>query len=230
MTADIFIRSYAKDFCWLRHCLASVNKFGSGFHKIHIAIPSQDMGSFVSIVPPDNSKIHLVNRWENDYLGQQSDKMHADIYCAADFIVHFDSDCVFGKAFSPEDLMDDGKPVILLEKCDDSPWPEIAARTLGYKPEYEFMRRHPFIYHRKHYRKFREWLFNTHKMGLEQWIRQQPGNEFSEFNTFGAWLYENHRDEYVWKHPSERPVLCKQWWSWGGLTPEIQHEIDSILA
>lgn len=56
---------------------------------------------------------------------------------------------------------------------------------------------------------------------------------FSEFNVMGAiaerFMPEKFRfiDTNVEELP---PLYCKQFWSWGGITPEIAAEIEKTLA
>jgi hypothetical protein len=226
MTVDIFYRSYRGDFEWLKYSLASTKKFCKGFNRVHVVVPVDDVG----LVPPDNCVIHPVTEKIADgYMQQQADKLHADLYCAAPFVCHIDSDTIWTSEMEASSLFDGGKPVMLLEECPDSPWPLVSEKTLGFQPQHEFMRRHPFVYPRDLYREFRRWIFLKFQKDIISYIKDTPNREFSEFHTFGAWCYEFHRDRFTWKHPSEWPVSVKQHWSWGGITPEIRQEIEKIL-
>ncbi len=225
MTIDVFYRSYRGDFEWLKYSLESTYKFVKGFNEVHICVPADDIG----LLKSKNERVHLTKRWEDDYMGQQADKLYADIHCHSDFILHIDSDCLWTHEVDLEQLFEDGKPVMLHEECLDSPWPKISQAALGFIPKYEFMRRHPFIYPRDLYAEFRRWMFNRHECEIGQFIQRQQGRHFSEFHTFGAWCYEYKRDRFAWKKPSEFPSFVKQWRSWDGLTPEIEKEIHLIL-
>jgi len=56
--------------------------------------------------------------------------------------------------------------------------------------------------------------------------------DFSEFNALGAYIDRYENDQYyvsdttVWV---PEPV-AKQYWSWGGITPRIQAEINKFLS
>ncbi|MEH6373389.1 hypothetical protein V7793_03360 [Streptomyces sp. KLMMK] len=38
-TVDIVIRSHAKDFAWLRHCLSAVRRRRTGFRRVVVVVP-----------------------------------------------------------------------------------------------------------------------------------------------------------------------------------------------
>lgn len=226
MKVDIFYRSYCQDFKWLELSLLSAKKFAKGFGKTYIAIPACD----IDLVPRCDGEVHLVEKWNDDYLGQQSDKLYADKFCHSDYILHIDSDCIWTMDVSPMSFFIDGKPVILSEDGVESPWPPIVARTIGQLPKSDYMRRMPIIYPRDLYGQFREWVRGRHGMELKEWIKGQPYREFTEYNCFGFWCDLYARDRFTWLRPSEFPTFCKQYWSWGGLTDEIRSEIERILA
>jgi len=227
MSADIFIRSYAPDFKWLNYCLFSCAKFAKGFSSIQIAVPEQDkhLLSHLTI-----EEIHGVNpACQDGYLDQQITKLHADEFCAGEYIVHLDSDCIWTKEVSPENFFKNGKPIILVEDNVISPWQEISEKTLGWHDTKEYMRRLPIIYPRWVYEEFRKWIVNKHGMTLRQWISIQRFREFSEFNTLGQWLYRFHNEKFEWLHPSDVEAFAKQFWSWGGVE-EKEDEIKSIFS
>lgn len=226
MKTDILIRSYRNDFKWLWSSLRSINKFGSDFSDIHIVVPESDSPLLGHLTL---EKIHGVVDSCEGYLAQQITKLYADTWCTADYVLHVDSDCIFNTPFSPQTFFVDGKPIMLHEKCTDSPWNAISERTLGWYDEYEYMRRLPIIYPRWIYAEFRDWIRHTHGRELDEWICAQPYREFSEFNTLGQWAYKFHREAFSWMHPSDVPACCKQYWSWGGVSNDIHDEIENFL-
>jgi hypothetical protein len=52
----------------------------------------------------------------------------------------------------------------------------------------------------------------------------------SEFNTLGQLARKFHADAFTWMHPSDVPPVCKQYWSWGGLTDNIHDEINKLIT
>lgn len=227
MNINIFYRSYIQDFNWLELSLASVKKYAHGFVEVHIAIPASE----IDLLPRIDGEVHLIEPKAMDgYMDQQITKIHADDFCKSDYILHMDSDCIFTKDVSPMDLFLDGRPVYLRENGVKSPWMDISARSLGWRDDYEYMRRLPIIFPRWLYREFRAFMATKHKMSVDEWVASQPGHEFSEFNTMGQWAYEFHRNEFTWMEPKDWPSFCKQYRSWDGLTDEIRGEIERILA
>lgn len=227
MTCDIFYRSYKNDFEWLGYSLKSVNKFASGFNRVHIAVPTEDLACVPSV---HGEGLHIVHDNCEGYMGQQITKLHADEFCEADYVAHLDSDCILEKKLYAGNLFINGKPVYLREDGTDSPWIDIAAVTLGWRDSNEYMRRLPIVYPRWIYLEFRNWIEKKHGMSLDNWVAIQPSRRFSEFQSLGQWAYEYHRDAFHWMHPSEFPAYVSQFWSWGGITPEIKEKIDNILA
>jgi len=227
MNVDIFIRSYRPDFPWLAYCLRSLAKYAKGFGKIHLCVPVGDL----ELVPAGtNEEVHVVADWRDGYIQQQNDKLHCDMYCNAPYILCMDSDCILTREITPEDLFINGKPVWLYEDLPDPPWKEIVKESVGWEPEYEFMRRHPFVFDRQVLRDFRTFMFHRHQSALNVWLQGRPKHRFSEFNAFGAWAHKYRHHMYEWRHPSDLEPFVNQEWSWGGLTPEIKSKMDNILS
>jgi len=226
MKADIFIRSYAGDFEWLSYCLRSIKKYGNGFGEVHIAVPINDIGSVPVL---GGEEVHGVTDRTDGYMAQQITKLHADEFCTAEYVLHVDSDCIFTKDFSPLDFFLDAKPVLLKEECE-SIWRDITEKHLGWHDKSEYMRRLPIIYPRWMYKPFRDWMQKKHNMSVSDYVIQQSGREFSEFNTFGQWAYKFYPDAFSWLQPHELPIVAIQHWSWGGISGEIRDKMDIILA
>ena len=195
---------------------------------MHLCVPTGDVG----LLPKGSEEVHLVNAWADDYIGQQYDKLTCDHFCNATYILILDSDCILDKPLRAEDLFFGGKPVWLYEAVPegDSPWPDIVQEAIGWRMKYDFMRRHPFVVSRQSLVAFRAFMFNRHNEALNVWLKKRPYREFSEFNSFGAWAYDNYHDHFSWMSPEEFPTFLKQFWSWGGITPEIKVIIENILA
>jgi hypothetical protein len=228
MTVDIFIRSYRGDFHWLEYCLKSIKKYAHGFNKVHLCIPKND----ITALPAGNEVVHLVNGWDDDYIGQQNDKLFCDHFCGSPYALVLDSDCILVRDLKPEDLFIEGRPVWLYESVPDgsSPWPAIVEEAIGWKPDFDFMRRHPFVMPRQELRDFRQFMFNKHGEALNVWLKKRPYRRFTEYNSFGAWAYKEKYGSFTWMSPGEFPTYVRQFWSWGGLTKEIEREIDILLA
>ena len=232
MTTAIFIKSYPKDFEWLRYCLKSINKFATGFSEIVLVIPEG------TDYPGTAERVVKVEEKAPGYMWQQVCKMYADQYTTADNISFVDADCVFTEPVTPETFMTDGKPDWL-----HTPWEKIAATTraawgdvmrrcIGQEAPAEFMRRHPQLIPRWALQEFRGFVADRHGVSLEHYIMNQPSGHFSEFNCIGFYLWLCHHDKIHWMNTEDYlpPTVLTQRWSHGGITPEIRAEIEAVLA
>lgn len=237
MKVDILIRSYRGDIGWLKYSLKSIDKFCSGFHKIHIIVPEED---FQLIEGLSGVEKHKIKENCSGYLAQQYTKLCADHFSDAEHILHVDSDVVFTRPTTPHHFFSGGKPIVLQEKDVQTPWRAISAQSLGWEDEYEYMRRMPIIYPRWIYPEFRAWMEEKHGMSLEAHICSHPPMAWSEFNTLGQWAKRYHMERFEWMNPQFWESPCIQFWSWGGLDAPLQRpdghtswdisELEKLLA
>jgi hypothetical protein len=136
VTTGIFIKTCLKDLCWLRFCLESIGRFGSGFESV-VIVADSDCREEMSKLPQIGQEVVLVDMWANGYIQQQWVKLHADLYCKADTILFVDSDCVFHTPFSPADFIVDGKPLLLKTRYgtlgDGDVWQKITESFCGWE-------------------------------------------------------------------------------------------------
>jgi hypothetical protein len=218
MKVDIFIRTYARDIEALQYCLKSIDKFCKGFRKIIITCPAKDR-HLLGYNP--KYEVHTVQHYQNDYLGQQITKLLAHEFSNdSDFIFFIDSDCVVTEPISPKSFMSkDGRPQILKtsyeELGDTVPWKSITEKALGWKIDYEYMRRLPQMYHREHLSQLRNFLQIRHTKRIETYIMEQPHNAFSEFNVLGAFCdkYYNNMYEFIDTADNIPKAVVMQYWS-----------------
>lgn len=216
MKVDIFIRTYANDIEALKYCLASINKYCSEFRDIIITVPAKDR-HLLGYDP--RYKVITVPHYANDYLGQQATKLMAHEHCGnADYVMFIDSDCVVTENVTPKSFMRNNRPYILKtrysELGDSVPWQSITERALGWKPEWEYMRRHPLMYHIEHLSQLRNYMQIKHTKRLETYILEQPNNAFSEFNVLGAFCERYYSDRYHFQDTAEelpKPKILQFW-------------------
>jgi len=233
MTTDIFIRSYAKDFPWLAYALRSIHKFATGFRDVIVVIPDTDDLSQLTV-----EKVFKVADVMPGYMQQQCTKMHADTFSDADTYLFMDSDCVLTEPVTPETFMTDGMPNWIytpwksLGADAHNAWFEPMAKCLGEEPPAEFMRRHPQLIPRWALQEFRGFVPEKHGVSLEHYIGSQALGRFSEFNCIGFYLWLHHRKKINWHNTDDGlpPTVLRQYWSHGGLTPEIRAELEPILS
>ena len=235
MNCDILIRSYYKDFRWLRYCLRSIDKYCSGFRYVVVVVPESSIERLFWM-GLTSSMIFRCRDYQDDYLGQQVTKLMADTFTDADFICHVDSDCIFHRPITPRDLFSNGRLEMAMtpyrKLSRHVPWQNITQRLFRRNIAYEFMRRQPQAFPRWLYRELRDHVQTIHGSDIESYVTAQPPRGFSEYNALGAFAYYFHRTEFTWFDTSKRKPkeeLCKWYWSWGGISPKIQREIGIIL-
>ncbi len=243
MTTSIFVKSYPRDYAWLAYCLRSIHRFCSGFSEIVVLIPDD------SDLPLTQEKLIKVkefgphatspNNHGSGYVGQQLFKVSADKYSNADQICHMDSDCIFTRPVTPDDLMVEGKPLWLMTPMAETiagdknciAHSQAMEHFSGEAPEFDFMRRHSQIIPRWGYAAFRDYVQDRHGMSFEKWAFSQAFRGVTEFNFLGLVFYKYYRNFFHFHDTRfglpESFVLQK--WSYGGLKPEIRAEFEAIL-
>jgi len=173
----------------------------------------------------------------DDYVGQQLTKLYADELSDADFICHFDSDCVVARPLSPPDLFADGKPVLWMTAFEElspiSGRRQGVQRLLGVDVPFDFMRRLPIVFPRWLYAALRRHVAESRGGDFRAIACALEPGELSEFNTLAAFAYLHHRDAFQWRvvRATETDAgLCRVYWSRGGLSPSIEREITTLLG
>lgn len=238
MANYIFIRSYDKDLEWLKYCLASIEKFCVGFEKPIVVVPEPHQDEFwIHQIETKGCKVY-----RDDYLGQQSTKLHADQYISNwagdDTVSYVDSDCMFFREISKHHLITlQDKPIFWMTEYSilgsTVPWKALTERVLDEGVHYEFMRRLPITVKLKHLAEFREWFKGRHGVVVDTFIRSLASRDFSEFNALGAWLFKYKNDEYLWKDTMTTPIdeeIVHQGWSWAGMNEEGRAHRRKILG
>lgn len=241
MIVDLFLRSYVGDIQWVTYALRSIHKFVSGIRNIVIVVPANDFDRFNRLnLTREILRSSKLKPMRYDYCAQQADKLIADQYSGAEYILYWDSDVIAIRPFSPSDLMIDGKPrcietpfskIVKSDGTPDAPWQPIVERALGHPVAKERMRQHPFLTHRRALAGFRDYMQKLHGMSMIEYVAAQSNHEMSEFNFLHSWAA--HHDPGLFTFwDTERGVpepFIKQYWS-HGLTPEIQAEIERALS
>ncbi len=234
MTTDLFIRSYDGDAEWLRYCLRSIQRFATGFRRVVVVVPHGH-------TPPTGTSeiVFKVAEIGEQYIQQQSDKMHADHFTDAEFVVFLDSDCHLIRPMCPDDLIVDCRrprwlytPYASISSGDGLTWKKVTEKFIGHSVEFEFMRRHPFTAPAWALREMRAWCHKTHGVTLERYMMSQPDRQCSEFNFLGAYLWFYHRDKVVWQNTDEEmgEPFVQQHWSHGGIQDAMRKDMERVLA
>lgn len=242
MKVTVFLRSYAADLPWVPYALRSLNRFVTGVSEIIISVPKEDFDKFRALDLTREKLVvsRVVTR--DGYMEQQWDKLIADFYTDADYILYWDSDVIATRPFSPGDLMIDGKPRCLITPFDKlvnadgsqaTPWRLIVENALGHPVKYEAMRAHPLMTHRSALAGLREYMFSLHGITVGQYIERQQNRAFSEFNILNNWALHHRQDLFSWWNTEKQGVpepFVKQHWSYSGLTDAERKEMERILT
>lgn len=232
MSYSIFIKTWKDDVKWLPFVLESIDKYGKDYDEI-VIVADRSCLEDVKALPGVyfSHRIVAVENWDNGYIQQQWVKLNADAFIRSDHVLFVDSDCVFHSVFNEQSFMREGKPVLLKTKYGNldgaEVWKSITSSFVGFDVEYEYMRRLPWMYKTSSLTAFKNKYPNT----LNH-LKNLTTRDFSEFNALGAYIdrYENDKyyvsDTTIWV---PEPV-AKQYWSWGGITPEVQTEINKFLS
>jgi Family of unknown function (DUF6492) len=234
MHCDILIRSYYKDLGWLAYALRSIRRHCHGFSKVIVVVPQSSRERLDWLRLNGDVTITCPN-YRDDYLGQQVTKLMADTFSEADYICHIDSDCIFQRSTTPEDLLVGRRPAVLMAPYDSldshTPWKALTEQLLRREVPMEFMRTPPYTFPRWIYAAFRQHVSALHGTSLEKYVLRQPYRGFSEFNALGAYAYLYHHESFVWRdvgHIHDSP--CRVFWSWGGIDSATRREIEDLLS
>lgn len=199
---DIFLRTYSKDHEYLHYALRSITKFCTGFRQV-VIVSKEDATP------------------EIGYLSQQLTKINADQFSNADYILFTDSDTLFKTPITPETFFRDGKPIWLMTPFKElegsdcwKAWFQSMADFAGVEPEFEHMRRHPFVMPRWLLSSFREWCESQHGKTIEEYVFEK--GRFSEYNALGHYAYRFHPEDFHWIDTSKEelpPETVLQLWS-----------------
>lgn len=222
MNAVIFIRTYPKDYEWLRYCLRSIAKHAPG---VKTMVTTSDPRFFATpeAMPRGAWWRMAAREHADDYVGQQLTKLNADLYLPEGFdhVIHIDSDTTL--IGSLDKLFVDGKPVMLRtpysELPPEVPWKAPTEKHLGWGVSHEYMRRMPLVYPFGLYAALRQHLI-ARAGSWPGWVDSIEGRNLSEFNLLGAFAFEHFHNSFHWVDTNIDPLpplIVNQLWSWGGI-------------
>jgi hypothetical protein len=246
---DIFIKTYHKDFVWLQFCLASIQKFATGFRHV-VIITDAEKGHMipyawlwsqckVRYIPlpktaPTNPDVSVA------YLAQQAVKLNWFRYSDADAVLVLDSDWMLTVPTTPESFMQDGKFYWCYRDWKNAEtaqhWQQPVEALMKCPAEYEAMAVAGFILTREATLGLKNYLCQLHGT-QEIWdifVKQNVRNA-SEFNMFGIWVLHFSKE---YKHLVHGPnqdfqllhnSTIRVSWSWGGLGEEERAQRQKIL-
>jgi len=241
MTTDILIKSCKKDLGWLTFSLRSIQKFCTGFRQVVLLFPEAEKDALAQL-NLTSEKIFLTKDRPDFYLWQQVEKARAYLYTDAQFVTFVDSDVIFTRPCSPQDLMRDGKPIVLYTPysvlVDQSgkpvtPWQKITEAALMRPVEFEFMRRFPMTAPLMLLYEFGNFMVEAHGQTVESYVMSQPARAFSEFNSIFGFGFYFRPDSCCFVNTEPSPIpppVAKQFWSYSGLSEFERAEMESLLT
>lgn len=235
------------DLDWLKLSLRSVKRWVSGIRHIHVAVPQEETGLLAGVSEAEGVKVHgYTDERARSKLCQMVALCKSDGLTDADFIMHVDPDCIFRRPFDPRAQMFAGEKIALFAKKwpkpadievlrhDASVWIEPTRRALGIEPQINTMAMFPMLYHRSTYNVLRRHVERFTKTGFEEYVMSQKPDfpqGFCEFNALGIAAVADQSDTYLALEigPLQNSPWLTQYWSHGGLTPQVLHEIEQHL-
>lgn len=217
MKTTLLIITHAKDFRYLKYCVRSINKFCRGYEEVVILFPDTDWAEFTAQIGPEIMGQEVVkyrpvgfSQWlDKGMLHHEWQVCNADFWCPhADYVAHFDSDCIFTGPVSPQTFMLDDKPILRYELFESIGkrhpgvlrWKGAAESCLPFPVPWECMRGHPEVYHLGLYQRTRELMEMKLGENPEEWVKRQRNEHpqtFAEFPTLGAVAMQTFTDKYT---------------------------------
>lgn len=252
MKHQVLISTYHKDFEWLGPNLASLHKFqGPEFLPPVVNVAREDFEGARRIADryfPRTLVVVKDGPAGKGNLRAQIAMMNGDNLCPdADYIWLVGSDCVTHSPLTADFFFHEGKPVLQMNSYEHllpyapgiKPWQDGVEAVLGWKPEFEYMRRLPLIYPRDLFRYVRVFITERHGMDFETYVygigndgreHRSDAANFSESNVLGAWAHGYAPKMFHWKnldgldYDGTNPMI--QFWSHGGLDFACDCRVD----
>lgn len=251
MSCDIFIVSCDRDAEWLRYCLRSIQKFGTGFRKINVAIPIGHNTAATVAAYNGGTLQRFVEHHQK--FAQVQTLMHTCYKwgCDADHVLQIDSDCHLYKPTNPDSFFRDGKPIVKMQAYSElakhaeargaCQWQPSTEQTLKFSCPMETMRLPGRMFPRWIFRDVERYVEQAHGMPLDQYICSRPPNatgipnrnDYAEFNVIGSYARRFHREKFSW-HDVQTLGWINDWpirqkWSYGGVA-KARAELEALLA
>lgn len=211
MNAAIFYVSFRGHKSWFEYSIRTLEKFGSGFSSVTVAVPNGDVELFKPFCDQRNIRLRpYLEMPGKPFVHHMLSKCEADIYCPHDaqLIVHLDSDSIFVEKFSLDTYLHEGRPILMREHFDDFRhypsrygWKACTDYAIRLDCQWETMCRHPSIHWRPVYRAMRDRVEYVHGIPFTQYVLFQKDSfaqSFCEFVALGNWAMQMVPESYQW--------------------------------
>jgi hypothetical protein len=247
-TCDIVIVSYKKDLTWLYLSLRLLLKNWHSPSRIIVRLDEDCRGEITNWNLGPRVIYRFVQPWPDGYIFQMYMKLLSDDFTDADLIMLCDSDLMLLASASLDTVMKDGKPII--EYCDwargdkiaERVWRGPTSRVMGVDLHADFMVQAPFLFWRDTFSLTRQRIVNTTGKGFFESVYSDtpftPAGflnhpmTFADYEALNLYAATFQAERYYVRPNNHRPLdwPFKLYWSHGGLTREIQAELDAALC
>jgi hypothetical protein len=207
------MKSFHRDVMFAVESVKSVETFVPTALEIVIVVLREDeklfRDKFTDLLKLDHKVkiIPIEAAVSDDALQQKFTKLHADLYCSGDYIMHVDSDVVFHREVLLRDIFWLGKPILLYQRYSTiatsqhthTRWQRGTSLAMGRQIDHEYSRSSLHVYPRELYPQARAWLETVHRQSFvrflsnDQLVRNMshPDKDliFSDFNFLGAYAH-----------------------------------------
>lgn len=245
MNAEIVMVSHRPDLPWLKYSLQLILKYWSPTPKVIVRLDEDCRGVVEQWSLP--VEFYYVKPWPDGYTFQMYTKMTADDFTQAELIILWDSDVMLMGPANLGWMYWDDRPIIEYQEWGEAAtnsekiWRGPTSVMMGLDLNREYMCGVPFIYWRETFSKCRNQIARTHRRSFYDCIYSAvPFSastfmthpmKLADFEALGLTAATFEPDRYIFRHNRDRPKdwPFKLYWSHGGLTPEIQAELDAAL-
>lgn len=220
---DVVIRSYHRDLRWLKLATTSIRRLVTGYRHLVVVLPapSVDRLSIETWLPDSGIRLVVCSEHEeDDYLGQQLCKLHADRHSDAAVIVHVDSDQLFLKPCNlSRELLLDGRPRMALGVRQTRPttdgWRRCPELFFGQRFDVDLTCPPPLVVDRRLYPALRAYCIDRHGVTVEEYARTAGADRFCELALLRAYALLFKPNLHAWVVVQETPMLtsCRTFWS-----------------
>jgi hypothetical protein len=167
-------------------------------------------------------------------------------YCKYDAVLQIDSDSIITSNFNLNDYYNGIADGIVKYKWWTRPWSFAEGAICHKVPLTKLFKQEPWSEHmlfngwlmtRDDTTDFHKWLNYVWKCNYWHYLTVHANSDWgglkrgsSIYNTYGVFIQQIKKsNKYIFIERWKNVAPIKQFWSWGGITPEIQKEINNIL-
>ena len=239
MTAaiDIVVRSYYRDRHWLTLALRSIAMFASGYRQVVVVVPQASVSRMNLTVSEVDMRLLVCRDYDDDYLGQQITKLHADLCTDADAILHLDSDQVF---VAPCDLQarlfDQGRPRMVFDSSSRRQaidgWRHCPSGFFGEPVPLDLTAPPPLVVPSHVHAELRALCCDLHGRSITEYALAAGADRFCEFALLRGYALTREPEEYAWIDAVHHRLLpeCQSFWSRAETPASVADRLPAALA